>query len=285
MTRIATIHNPVNFEPADYLVLDYLDNRRPQYCGGPVEMYALDVKYWEDDMRRAFGEDWRRKIHACVHCGNGTVRWITAVRHTPTGEVVTFGSDCTERLGFENKMAFKLAQVQARAEARKVRFTIYTARTAFLAANPAIADALTHIDEPVHARNTFAKDVLMKLDRYGSLSEAQVRTVLASMARDREYAARRAVEDAEPKGAAPTGRVAVTGTVLSVKEQDGAYGVTWKMLMKLENNARVWLTVPASSETIERGDTLTVKATFEVSKDDPSFGFGKRPFLVSRTAA
>ena len=277
-----TIHSPANFEPRDYEVEDYLDNHRPEYCPGESrENYDKIVRHWEGDMERALGADWRAKSHRCIHCGNGTVRWITAVKHIPTGDLVVFGAVCTHRLGFADKHAFKLAQLQARAEARKVRFTIYTKRAEFLAMSPAIAEALLHIDESVHARNAFAHDVLNKLDQYGTLSEAQATAVLASMARDVEYAAKRAAQDAEPKGDAPSGRVQVSGTVLSIKEQESDFGITFKMLVKLTNNAKVWVTAPSG---VERGDIVTFKATFEVSKDDKSFAFGKRPHLVSRTA-
>ena len=282
--HIATAHNPTHFEPADYVVENYLDNKRPEYCGGPVEEYAREVAFWEEDMRVALGDDWRAKSHRCVHCGNGSVRWITSVRHLPTNDVVVFGAICTDRLGFANKVAFKLAQLQARAEARKVRFTIWTKRQEFLAANPAIAEALVKINEPAHSKNTFVKDVLSKLDQYGDLTVNQVNAVIKSLARDVEYAARQAAEASEPKGPAPSGRVTVTGQVLSTKLQESDFGAVLKMLVKLENNSKVWVSVP-SRETVERGDKVTFKATFEVSKDDPSFAFGSRPHLVSRVPA
>jgi hypothetical protein len=280
-TPAPTIHNPTHFEPRDYEVLDYLDNNRPRYFGQGIDAFEAEQAAWHDDMVRTFGADYARKIHHCVHCGNGSVRWITAVRHLPTNEVVTFGAVCTARLGFADKHAFKLAQLQARAKARKVRFTIYTKRAAFLVANPAIADALTHIDEPQHARNLFAKDVLTKLDQYGSLSVAQVAAVISSMTRDSGIAAPRAMEAAEPKGDAPSGRVTVTGTVLSIKTVDGYMPGTTahKMLLKLANASRVWLTCTDSS--ITRGDIVTVTATFEVSPTDKSFAFGKRPANVT----
>lgn len=282
--KTATVHNPTNFEPADYIVEDYLDNRRPAYCGEPVAVFELTIKEWEADMLRTFGAEWRAKIHRCAHCGNSNIRWITAVRHTPTNDVVVFGSDCTDRLGFANRVAFKLAQVQAKAEARKVRFTNYNKRVEFLAANPVIAEILKTIDEPVHARNFFVKDVLRKLDQYGSLSPRQVACVISSVARDRQFEAAKAVEAVEVKGDAPNGRVEITGAVLSTKYVEGDYGGSTKMLVKLANNSKVWLTVPSGSG-IERGDVVTVKATFTVSSTDKSFAFGKRPVLVNRVAA
>lgn len=284
MAKAATVHNPTNFDPATYEVEDYLDNQRPPYCGGDPDAHRQEVDWWEREMERTLGSDWRAKKNHCVHCGNGSVRWITAVRHKPTDTVVVFGAVCTARLGFADKHAFKLAQLQARAEARKVRFTIYIKRQEFLAAHPEIADALTRVGEPVHAKNTFVQDVLRKLDQYGSLSDAQVSAVIKSMQRDVEFAARKAAEATEPKGAAPSGRVEVSGVVLSTKLVENAFGSTLKMLVKLTNNSKVWVTVP-SCETVERGDEVTFKATFEVSKDDASFAFGKRPTLVSRKAA
>lgn len=172
---MSTIHNPTNFEPKDYVVEDYLDNKRPVFCGEDAATFELLVKDWERDMERALGADWRAKMNHCVHCGNGNVRWITACRHIPTNEVVVFGSDCTRRLGFADKFAFKLAQLQARAEARKVRFTIWNKREAFLEKHVELRAALACIDHPEHVKNFFAHDVLAKLDRYGELSDKQDR--------------------------------------------------------------------------------------------------------------
>lgn len=277
----STVHNPTNFEPRDYEVLDYLDNKRPEYFGQTVEAYEAEVRFWEADMAAALGTDWRAKAHHCIHCGNGSVRWITVVHHLPTNERVVFGAVCTDRLGFANKVAFKLAQLQARADARKVRFTIWNKRQAFLTEHPEVAAILAHVAEPQHAKNLFVHDVLAKLDQYGDLSPRQVECIVSSMTRDNDAAARRAEEAVEPKGAAPSGRQTVTGTVLSIKEREGFMpgSVVFKMLLKLDDNAKVWLTCPDSD--IQRGDRVTVKASFEVSHDDPSFAFGKRPIIAN----
>lgn len=280
MAKTPTVHNPTHFEPAHYEVLDYLDNKRPEYFGQPVELWREEIAFWEADMARTFGPNWRAKIHHCVHCGNGNVRWITAVQHQPSGEVVVFGADCTERLGFTNRQAWKLAQLKSKAEAGHARLKVWKARERFLEANPAIVAAMAQAKTPAHAGNTFVADVLAKLDRYGNLSEAQVAAVVKSLARDLETAARKAAEALEVKGDAPEGRQTVTGTVLSVKGQDTDFGFVVKMLVKLENNSKVWLTVPAGADLV-RGDLATFTATFERSRDDRSFGFGKRPRMVN----
>lgn len=281
---MATIHNPTNFEPRDYEVLDYLDNKRPVYVGEGADAFAETVKFWEQDMEAALGANWRTSKGRCVHCGNGRVRWITVCQHVPTGERVVFGSDCTDRLGFANKVAFKLALLKSRADARAESFKAFTKREKFLAATPELAPVVAGKDEPVHAKNFFLHDVLGKLFKYGDLSPRQVSAVVASFNKDLSFAARAAVEAAEVKGAAPSGKAEVTGEVLTIRSQEGAYGVVTKMLVKLVNNSKVWVTVP-SGGGIQRGDTVTVRATWEVSKDDQSFAFGKRPFLVNRVPA
>lgn len=284
MKKTPTIHNPTHFEPSDYEVENYLDNKRPTYYGQSLPEFEREVKDWEAEMLRTFGTDWRAKVHHCIHCGNGRVRWITAVRHLPTNNVVVFGSDCTARLGFANKVAFKLALLQSRAAAQKIRFKIFQQREAFLAAHPDLAEAIKTLDAPVHAKNTFVKDVVAKLNQYGSLSDRQVTAVIASVARDKAYAVTQAASAVEVKGNAPTGRTTVTGTVLSTKYQDSDFGPTLKMLLKLENNSRVWLTAP-SKYTIDKGDTVTVTATWSPSKDDTSFAFGSRPTMVSMASS
>jgi len=280
----ATVHNPSNFEPADYEIFDALDNKRPEYCGQGIEAYEQEVRWWQEELERALGTDWRAKKNRCAHCGNGRVRWITVAHHAPTGEKVVFGADCTERLGFENRQAFKLAQLRSKAEAGHARLKVWKARCAFLEANPTVAAAIEQAKGAAHAKNTFVADVLGKLDRFGSISERQVAAVLSSLQRDLATAERKAAEAVEVKGDAPSGRVTVTGEILTVKDQEGAYGVVTKMLLKLANNSKVWLTAPGEM-TAGRGDTITVTATFEVSRDDKSFAFGKRPHLVAQPAA
>lgn len=290
MKKTATVHNPTNFEPAHYEVLDYLDNKRPQYCGGPAEAWKQEVEAWQADMVRTFGADYVRKIHHCIHCGNGNVRWITAVLHRPTNEVVVFGSDCTERLGFENRQAWKLAQLKSKAEAGHARLKVWNQRVAFLEANPDVVVYIEQAKQPVHQGNTFVQDVLSKLDRFGSLSVNQVNAVGTSLKRDIERAAQAAIEATEVKGEAPEGRAEVTGKVLTIKVQEGFYGTQTKMLLKLDNNSKVWLTAPLAfngdgTAAYHAGDTITVRATFTRKAEDIHFAFGKRPHFVKVVAA
>lgn len=279
------IHDAANFKPEEYSVVDYLDNRRPAYMGQPVAWYVEEVKRWEEEMAHYF-PGWRNgapNIHACGHCGNTNVRYIVCVEHMPTKTNVVFGSECVEKLQFENRSALKAAQVRARAEQGNARLAIYSKRCTFLEANPTLAAALTTIDDAVHAKNGFAHDVVNKLNQYGSLSERQATTLLDSLARDIEWAATAAARaEAEvlrkaSASPAPTGRVQVQGVVLSVKAYESQFGINHKMLVQLDTGARVFCSVPSSLDIEIKGCRVEFTANFTPAPDDALFAFGKRP--------
>lgn len=296
-----SIHHAINFHPEDYEVLDYLDNQPPRFemfapfVGAPTgslevarQAHEVARAHWAKEMDSYFPHRRQEQpsIHHCTHCGNGNVRYIVAVRHSPTGQNVVFGSDCVARLGFKNQSDFKAAQLRAKAEAGNKRMAAYAARLRFLEANPDFKAAVEQFDPeaPVHKRNDFARDVVAKFNHYGSLSPAQVESFLRSLARDVEYAAKRAAQDAEPKGPVPVGRQEFNAEILSVQQRENAYGTVWKILVKLENNSKVWMTLPSSAGDAKRGDRMRFRATIEASKDDHSFGFGKRPTVVEEKA-
>lgn len=296
-----SIHHAVNFHPEDYEVLDYLDNQPPRWeqfapgfgAGANAYQYAREQfegahSYWAKEMDSYFPHRRQEQpsIHHCTHCGNGNVRYIVAVRHSPTGQNVVFGSDCVARLGFKNQSDFKAAQLRAKAEAGNKRMAAYAARVKFLAEHPdvqAAIDDLTNNPE-VHARNDFAQDILSKFNYHGGMSDRQAECFISSLKRDHEYAAKRAAQAAEPKGPVPVGRQEFNAEILSVQQRENAYGMVWKILVKLENNSKVWMTLPSSAGDAKRGDRMCFRATIEASKDDPSFGFGKRPTVVEEKA-
>ncbi len=281
-----TIHNPARFEPKDYEVRGYFDNKPPEfYYRMDTDTYRRLYDAWKEDGKLLFGPDWVSKVHRCTHCGNSLVRYVAAAVHRPTGEIICFGSQCVERLHFEDKHQFRLKHIRshamnmARAAERAARLKAYLEQFPAVAA---LIEAVAVEDGP-HARNGFIRDVLGKLQRYGEISDRQREAILKSAAKDLEYKARREREAAEPKGEAPEGRTTVTGTVVGLKWKENDWGGALKMTVKLDNNARVWATAPAAYDPkgeaidFERGDRITFTATFERAKDDPSFAFGKRP--------
>jgi hypothetical protein len=155
-----------------------------------------------------------------------------------------------------------------------------TRQEQFIATHPAFGEALASFkaNPMVHRGNKFAHELVAKFDRFGSLTIPQMNAFADSLRRDRDRVAKEG-----PKGLAPVGSQVVTGEIVSVKKHVSPYSVSMKMTVKLANNSRVWATVPWGY-TAEVGKTVSFRATFEPSKDDPSFAFGKRPELVSSPA-
>lgn len=81
------------------------------------------------------------------------------------------------------------------------------------------------------------------------------------------------------KGEAPDGRQDVFGTVLNVKVTDGYYGPAIKCLIKLENGATIWGTLPKPLHVDFRG-WIKMTATFERKADDNTHAYYKRPKLI-----
>lgn len=147
--------------------------------------------------------------------------------------------------------------------------------------------------------NGFITDVLSKYRQYGSLSPKQVDAILAARRRDVERQAGWAKEAAEAAPVTP-GRYTVTGTVVSAKWKSTQFGLTLKMVVKLEDGAKVWGTVPKDilrelpevtdaeyygepDESALIGAEVSFDATVEVSDKDETFGFFKRPTKASVT--
>ena len=94
-----------------------------------------------------------------------------------------------------------------------------------------------------------------------------------------EKAAAKAVELANSKPVPVVeGRVKIAGEVLTIKEQEGFYGVTTKMLVKSEAGFKLWGTVPSNlMGEVERGSVVEFNAKIQRSDDDEYFGFFSRP--------
>lgn len=123
------------------------------------------------------------------------------------------------------------------------------------------------------AKNRFIQDVVGKLIRFGSISPRQHEAVKSAI--DRAIS-----QPVEVVGEAPVGKQELTGVVLTAKVKQNDFGSVLKMLVKFENNSKGWCTVPSTFKCDEgnlKGCKVQIKATWERSKDDASFAFGKRP--------
>jgi hypothetical protein len=89
-------------------------------------------------------------------------------------------------------------------------------------------------------------------------------------------------EDTRP--ALEEGRQKLVGTVKSTKTVPGYMGgITYKMLVELENGNRVYGTIPGSISG-DVGNTVEFMAKVTPSEDDTHFGFFSRPTKASEVA-
>ncbi len=178
----------------------------------------------------------------------------------------------------ERERAMKAARTQQRNA---------TARAKLLSEHPELADAL-EVDHHI------SRDLKWKLGKYGSLSLPQVALALRVRDQVRAAAVKRAKIEAERaaeiKVPAPTGRVTVRGVVVSLKDQETAYGVTLRMTVKVTTSAGVWLTwgtVPSciayndkGERLVRVGDEIEFSATLKPGRD-PFFALLSRPTKAS----
>jgi len=77
---------------------------------------------------------------------------------------------------------------------------------------------------------------------------------------------------------APSGRVAVKGTIASIKEKWGDYGMQLKMTLIADSGWKLYATLPKSiSSEARAGDKIELTVTVKPSHKDAYFAFGSRP--------
>jgi hypothetical protein len=130
------------------------------------------------------------------------------------------------------------------------------------------------------------RDIVGKVVRFGNISEkaaAFVKALLGKIENRAAVAAQRAAE-MESAAPAPTGRVIITGRVLTVKDQErptffyGDSGVSTKILVQDLTGFKVW-----GNRCINavKGDMITFTATVKPSDKDTKFGFFSRATKAS----
>jgi len=78
------------------------------------------------------------------------------------------------------------------------------------------------------------------------------------------------------------GRQEIEGEILTTKIVESDYGSSEKMLLKLSDGRKCWGSVPSKLDKFDIGDTVAIKATISISRDDKTFAFFKRPSLLKR---
>lgn len=250
---------------------------------------------------------------SCGICGNVQAIYLVLFYHAKSNEYIVVGADCAVKLemGFDegamSRFKRNVADAREAVAGKKKAIAILSdaglidAWTIFTAPYPKHADGCPWLLREQLTENwdctcgtrdlekqfdqyeeRVIRDIVGKLVKYGSVSDAQkgfISKLLGNIARRPIIEAER---KAEHEAAAPVeaGRYETTGTVLTIKEVE-AYQfnrfspeTAWKVLIRLDNGAKVW---GSRFANIEKGNRIRFTATFEVSKDDTKFGFFKRP--------
>ena len=236
-----------------------------------IALTELKAKGWRTD---DIGDRDSVIGNQCAHCG-AHIQYGALLTYAKDLTLLAVGQDCLENR-FESELTAK--EFQALREAGRLNRTrLNTAER--------VAEIYSENPKLVEARdseNGFVQDVIGKLEKNGELTERQIAAVIKAVERDAEWEAKKAAEQKKMESAkpAPTGRVEITGEILSIKSQETMFGSTLKMIVKTDDGWKLWTTVPTSIMGTDEGlngKHLTLTVTVTPSNDDPKFAFGKRP--------
>jgi len=144
-----------------------------------------------------------------------------------------------------------------------------------IAAFPGLGPVVDEIVANGHD-NDFIMDVYDKM-KYFDVSEAQATAVVTAFDRDREWAADEATRVANIPTIEKASGVLIEGRIASLKWKDNQWGGGMKMLVILDNEQKLWGTLPTTLADAGEGDRVSFTANVVASDDDPVFGFFSRP--------
>jgi hypothetical protein len=274
------IHRPSAITPEDYAFVSF------DYLGssdlGAIMSVSAERTRFQEHMKMTGGKYSQHEHGGVCHvCGCVNVTYTCKFYHAKTNTYIVTGSDCAEKMdlsignmnlfrtGVRNGIEFMTGKKKAQA----------TLEESGLLRCYEIYDASDRSD--FRYEESTITDIVSKLVKYGSISEKATNFLKVLLEKLDTRAEREAEQKAKADAAAPvpTGKVTITGTVLTVKVQDGFYGPCTKMLVVDDSGFKVWGTRPSGSN-VERGARLSFTATVEPSPDDTKFGFFKRPSKV-----
>lgn len=301
MTR-TDIHRPSapDFDPEAYRLVDVYD----------LHWQSTDHR----DLSKAVEELAKQSVvqapHStgCGHCGQTNLRYVALLVRDDVNEWIFVGQDCLVGR-FTSMTKAKFTELRKAAELERQKQAVKTSWLAFCAANPAMAyasyadnisltmrqearelglnTAKRHGDDHLFASGTnwglnVMEDIARKSRRYGDASAKQVALIERILGeletKWNAYLVREVAKLSEPAAAPLTaGRQVLEGVVLAAKWYDNDFGGALKMTVKLDGGQRVFGSVPASIDNVDKGDRVRFTATVEPKDEEPDFGFFKRP--------
>ena len=284
------VHRPSTINPEDY---EYVAQECMRIEGmGDASILMAERELLRAHMARTAGT-YSGHQHGgnCMVCGSVNAVYTVLFYHSKTNSYVRMGTDCAAKcdMGDPNLFnAFRKGVKDARELQKGTRKAKALLSDRGLERAWAIHQEGSSKAWEQGGSQGILFDVIEKLIKYGSLSDKQYaflgRLVYKIENRDKIEAQRKAENDAAKP--CPTGRIEITGTVLTTKFQESAYGETLKMLVRADDGWKVWGTVPSILEIftdgeiqrgLQHGDRVRFKAQVTPSDTDTKFGFFKRP--------
>ena len=282
------IHRPSTIEPDEYefVCFDYMGT------ADLGEVLALATERETFRVHRAeTGGNFSGHEHggSCYVCGAWAI-YLCRFYHAKTNTYIETGQDCAQKIheGEAHRFrAFRKGIHDARDRAAG------KAKAQAILEDANLAGAWAIYDTPVasHYEESTITDIVYKLIKYGSISDNQTAFVGKLLSLIAERPAREAAQLAEKEAADPVpvtdARIMVEGDILTIKTVESDYGTTDKCLIKTSAGWKLWITLPSAVFSAGRGDRIAFTCKVEPSKDDPKFGFGKRPTkarIVTRAA-
>jgi len=229
------IHRPSTMVPSEYtLAIDF--------AMAVPELFQPDLFVKEaQEIYREHGAQIHGGIFSCDVCG-ARYKYGSLFRHEPTGQVISVGHDCAERLEFAGDFG------SAQREAKRLgllgieRFERYCGLRAFARANRIVPSLMRDLK----LKHPITQDIRRKLigtgARYG-LTPKQISLVVKLA-----YDARQPAEKHVPVPIVD-GRQRIEGVVVGTKIQESDYGDQLKMTVKVVTPEGSWLvygSVPSS---------------------------------------
>lgn len=285
-------HKPSAINPEEYSFVGL------EYVRGNYDLSHFAFVAEERDRirehRARTGGHWSNHVHGgtCMICG-AWANYTVVFHHEKSNTYIRTGDICAEKMSMGDAALFQKFRRSVKDANKRVAGKAKAKAT--LEGNGMgraweIYKGSVNSNDVLPYEERTVASIVGNLIRYGSLTERQENFV-ASLLRKietrperekekKEREARWAAEKAVAKNC-PTGRVVVGGEVLKTAERETHFGLVWKMLVKTDDGYMVWSTIPSAAPgNLGRGDRIKFRATLTPSKDDPKFGFAKRPSLV-----
>jgi hypothetical protein len=245
MAKRTDTHRPTALVPSEYeyVAVEYLKIEHLGDVQYMVQQRAILAAHMERT-----GATWSRHVHGgnCMVCGNANAVYTVAFYHAKTNSYVRMGQNCAaevDGLTWNSRDMDCMRRAVADARERKAGM----AKAQALLADAGLPQVWDMVQQPYTATEPrplgTMRDIVGKLVKYGSASDAQVR-------------------------------------FLKVEVQENDYGVRTVMTVKAADGWLAWGTVPAQLPSECRGMRVRLTATFTPSDRDPKFAFFKRPLAV-----